>query len=1043
MLRVVPKGIAHGPYDHPVTRALARSIEQIEAPVQVATELLRDHDVGAVLVRHLAGEIARLIAAFPAEQRVELAVEAANRLLESLPGLVAGETAEVDPAPFLDSHVEPPARRLVSVHTGVAPPRPLSPLGSSTLFTRGRGEPGLGSELAREIGCADRIDVLIAFITTGGVRAVRDALEQLAARAGAAEVPRLRVLTTTFTGTTEVEALDALASLPGAVVKVSYDTRRTRLHAKAWLFHRVTGLTTAYVGSANLTATALGSGHEWMLKVSAADLPHVVDKFAGTFETLWNDDEFEAYDPANDLHRARLAAALRRERGADAIVPLTFLTLRPYPFQDAILDRLRAEREVLGHRRNLVVAATGTGKTVIAAFDYERIATAARVRPRLLFIAHRLEILQQAMDTFRHVLHDAAFGELHGGGHEAVRGEHVFATIQSAAGLCARFPADHWRHVVVDECHHLPAASYQAVVGALQPHTLVGLTATPERSDGRSLLPDFDGRIAAELRLWHAMEQQLLVPFEYYGLADGTDLRTVRWTRTGYDAAALAGLYTGNEARARLVLKQLERRVANLRDVRGLGFCVSVEHAEFMATFCTAAGVPSLALHGDSPDQLRRDAPGRLREREVNLVFTCDLYNEGVDLPFVDAVLLLRPTMSATLFLQQLGRGLRLHRDKSTCLVLDFIGQHREEFRFDTVLAALTGQPRARLAQAVRDGFPFLPSGCSLSLDAVARDQILASLRRTVAGAQRLAAELRELTAAGAGAVDLPRFLAETGRDLDDVYNGSHGWATIERLAGVAAHDADAEALSRRLGRLLHIDEPARLRAYRQLAEGGAAPPCADLVAARRCVMLDVQLHERGVIRAADAGVAYVTRFPAVADELRTLTTVLEDQVAVAADIYPVDEWPLALHSHYGRREILVAVGHLEPGDKVSIPVGGVMKVGDSKRELLFVTLDKSGADFSPTTRYRDYAISRDRFHWESQGAASVTRPSGRRYIESPGNGWSFHLFVRTDPDAAYAYVGPVVYESHAGDRPIGITWRLAHPLRGGLFDLYRTLAQG
>ncbi len=1040
----VPRGIELGPYDHLITRALARAMGEVEAPVRIQTELIDDAAITPMLSRHLATEISRLIAAIPSDRRNDVAAEFANRLLATLTGLAPGHV--VDPAPFLDQQLEPPPRRLVSVHHGEPPLRPLSPLGTSDLFTGGGGrEPPLGLALSREIACADRVDALVAFITTRGVSTLHEAFEHLAGRSGPADTgPRLRVLTTTFTGTTEVEAVDRLARLPGAEVRISYDTRRTRLHAKAWLFHRATGLTTAYVGSANLTATALGSGHEWMIKVSAADLAHVVDKFAGTFETLWNDDEFEAYDPANDLHRGRLRAALNGERGVAAPAALlTLITLRPYPFQEAILDRLQSERATLGHRRNLVVAATGTGKTVIAAFDYERIAAARGVRPRLLFIAHRLEILQQARDTFRQVLHDGAFGELLGGGHLADRSDHVFATIQSVPTLCDRYPADHWHHIVIDECHHLPSSSYQSVITRLEPEILVGLTATPERMDGRSLLPDFDGRIAAELRIWHAMEQQLLVPFEYYGLADGTDLRAVRWTRAGYEAGALAGLYTGNEARARLVVKQLERRVANLRDVRGLGFCVSVEHAQFMAAYCTSAGVPAMALHGESDDVERADAPRRLREREVNLVFTCDLYNEGVDLPFVDTILLLRPTMSSTLFLQQLGRGLRLHARKTACLVLDFIGQHREEFRFDNVLAALTGQPRARLAQAVKDGFPLLPSGCSLSLDAVARDQILASLKRTVAGARRLGAELRELTAANDAPVGLARFLAETGRELEDVYGDKHGWATIQRLAGVRLPDEPAEEVSRRLGWLRHVDEPTRLQAYRRLDDTGVVGGPLDARAGRQYMMLDALLQSRGVIRAAEDRISYLADSPTGVQELRELTDILTDQVAVADDVYPVADWPLALHRHYLRREILVAVGQLNPGDKISTPVAGIMKVSDTQQELLFVTLDKTGTSFSPTTRYRDYAVSRERFHWESQGAASVSRPSGRRYLDSPGNGWVFHLFVRTDEHAAFAYLGPVTYESHAGDRPIGIVWRLVHPMPAMLYDRYAVLAQG
>ena len=223
----------------------------------------------------------------------------------------------------------------------------------------------------------------------GGVRALRDALEGLAGHGSLGSAPpRLRLLTTVFTGTTEVEAVDALARLQGAEVRVSFDTKRSRLHAKAWLFVRPNQLSTAYVGSANFTATALGAGHEWMLKVSATDLGHIVDHFGGTFETLWADSEFERYDPDNELQRARLRAALRNERRASVPGSFTLLTLQPFAFQLAILERLEAERAA-GHRRNLVVAATGTGKTVIAACDYARRAREVGVRPRLLFLAHR------------------------------------------------------------------------------------------------------------------------------------------------------------------------------------------------------------------------------------------------------------------------------------------------------------------------------------------------------------------------------------------------------------------------------------------------------------------------------------------------------------------------------------------------------------------------------------------------------------------------------------------------------------------------------
>lgn len=1033
--------LVEGVYEHLITDALARRLADV-APLRAELVALDDADAHLALARHVGREIERLLDALPRKDRTEHARAFAAALLEHLATL-ADADADTDAAQLVRDQVpDPPARRLTALYRGSPPARPRTPLTTSSLLTRSRGEPPLGHELAREIETADHVDAIIAFVTVGGVNAIREALHDFARRGG-----RFRLLTTTFRGVTEVAALDELARLPGAEVKVSFDTRRTRLHAKAWLFHRRSSLDTGYIGSANLTSTALGAGHEWMVKVCTGDLPHVIQQFQGTFDTLWADAEFESYRPDDDATRARLAAALSSEHTGPAAADLFLVALRALPFQEEILDKLHTERVLHQRRRNLVVAATGTGKTVIAALDYARQVAQTGVPPRLLFLAHRKELLDQARTTFRHALQDRAFGELLVDGELPTKWDHVFASIQSAASqdLVTRFGADYFRRVIVDECHHVPAKTYQEVVPRLAPEILVGLTATPERSDGKSLLPDFDGHVAAELRLWHALDGQLLVPFEYFGLSDGTDLRHVRWTRTGYDAAELAQLYTGDTARADLVRRQLQQRVADLRKVRALGFCVSIEHAQFMASRFTAAGVPAIAVYGDSTE--RDDAKQKLRDREVNVVFVCDLYNEGVDLPYVDALLLLRPTQSATLFLQQLGRGLRLHPGKESCLVLDFIGQHRTEFRFDGVLSAVTGIPRAAIRKAVEDGFPYLPSGCTLHLDRVARDVIVQSLKASLAGAKQLTKELRELSAGGERP-SLAGFLDQTGRELDDVYDAG-GWTTLLQHAGVAATAAgespdEVAARSRRLGFLRHIDEPERLRCYDELLRAAVRgdPTSISELDRARLLMLDAQLQNRGVLRAAEPTVAEFAAWPSLVQEFGELREVLEDRVAIAQQQHPVPEWPLALHRHYSRREILAAVGYMRPGQKIISHQGGILKL-DGKRELLFVTLDKSGKAYSPTTRYRDYALSAERFHWETQGAASVTRESGRRYVESPGNGYAFYLFVRSQPGAAFAFLGPVEYESHQGDRPIGITWRLRYPMPAVLYDRYATLRPG
>lgn len=1024
MARELPDGV----YEELVTAAVASAVAAI-APRRTDIQRVQDVDLPAALAHHFGIELTRALRASKTrEQQLELFASVFEHLLTVAPKLL-------DPS----ARIESPPRFLRAVYKTAAPARPHTPLAATTLLTRNRAEPALGHELRNEIASADKIDLVAAFITVGGVRVVREALESFARRGG-----RMRVLTTVFTGTTEVDAVDALAALPGVEVRVSYDVRQTRLHAKAWAFLRNTRLHTAYVGSANLTATALGTGQEWMVKVSAGDLPHVIDKITGTFDTLWNDSEFESYDPKRDEARARLRAALGVERAFGAS-PQHLFTLNPFPFQVEILDRLAAERALHQRFRNLVVAATGTGKTVIAAFDYARCAAAKGATPRLLFVAHRREILEQARTTFRNVMHDASFGEVLGDGDAPQRWDHVFATVQSAATIRERVAADHFAYVVVDECHHAPADSYQALIRYLQPEILLGLTATPERADGKSLLPDFDGRVAAELRLWHALERQLLVPFEYYGIADGTDLTRVRWTRSGYTVGELEKVYTGNEARVALVIEQLRRRVLDVRRVRALAFCVSVEHAEYMARALTARGIPAAAVHGRSSSADRTSAPERLQARELNVLCTCDLYNEGIDFPFVDTLLLLRPTSSASVFLQQLGRGLRLHREKSTCLVLDFIGHHRAEFRFDDVLTSITGVPRAKLRTAVEQGFPFLPTGCVLELDAVAQDRVLLALKSVLPTRDRLTRELREVASSG-DTVTLARFLEATGRELEDVYDAG-GWTMLRARAGILANvSKETSELSRKIGWLLHTDEPARLRGWTEpLAPEIVGDEHADHVGAyaRRMTMLDFQLHHRGVLREAVETAKYFSGQPEIREELRAVAAVLSDRIRLANDYYPVSDWPLSLHRHYTRREIVAAIGFAKPGEKGKIPQGGILKLEELRREILLVTLDKSDASFSPTTRYRDYAIGLSLFHWESQAAASVSRPSGRRYTKSPGNGWTFYLFVRATKDEAYAFLGEARLRSHEGDRPIAIVWDLATPMSAALYDRFATLAQG
>lgn len=1020
--------LERGLYEVLVTEALDAELSALGAQLEPLRKALRAAEAADRVALHLSRILQRALSGLEDKDRVAVGVSLARKLIGVIDQSL--DKADLSPErPLSSGEVLHAILRRLPDGEPETLPEPLIPLLDTTLLTNAPGEPRVGNQLLTEIRSADRIDLVMAFIRLSGITPLLDAL-RTHCTAGRA----LRVLTTTYTGSTDARALDALRKL-GAEVRVSYDTSSTRLHAKAWLFHRGSGFSTAYIGSSNLTHSAQVSGLEWNVRISGARNPDVIEKVAAVFESYWNQSDFVPYEREQFLARTQAA----RQTGPSIL--LSPIELRAEPFQERLLEQIALSRQQ-GRHRNLLVSATGTGKTVMAALDYARLREVLP-RARLLFVAHREEILAQSLATFRHALRDHAFGELWVNGHRPERFDHVFASIQSlnAAGLDSLDPA-HFDVVIVDEFHHAAAASYRALLDHVRPAELLGLTATPERSDGLSVLEWFDGRLAAELRLWDAIDQHRLVPFAYFGVHDSLDLRQVPWRRgRGYDVQGLSNLLCASDVWARLVLKTLHDHVEELSEVRALGFCVSVEHARFMARVFQEAGVAATAIWSDTPDDERRRALADLRDRRVNVVFSVDLFNEGVDVPTVDTLLLLRPTDSPTLFLQQLGRGLRRSQGKNVCTVLDFVGHHRSEFRFDRRFRALLGGSRKDLEEQVKAGFPFLPAGCHLELDPVARERVLANLRESIP--TRWTAKVDELRQLSHGVpqASLREFLTATGLDLEEVYGGNKSWSELRAEAGLAVlPSGPAEGTLRRaVGRLLHIDDLERIDTYRQLLSTGSAPDPMRLPERERRLlrMLVSSLADKAITKTASLaeGCALLWQHPQVIAELRELLDVLAGRIEhVASPVEGRPALPLQVHARYTRREILAAFGVGE-GAKVAPWQTGVYWAEAAKADLLAFTLDKTSGQFSPTTRYRDYAISRDLIHWESQSVTRAASETGLRYQRHAALGTSVMLFARLRSDErAFYFLGPAQYVKHEGERPMAITWRLRHSLPGDLF---------
>jgi superfamily II DNA or RNA helicase len=699
------------------------------------------------------------------------------------------------------------------------------------------------------------------------------------------------------------------------------------------------------------------TGLEWNVRVAGMRNPDVVAKMTAVFESYWASGDFVSF--VHEDFRERTAAAEPEDRILLSPVEIVLL-----PFQERLLEQIDLAR-TLDRHRNLLVAATGTGKTVMAAVDYARLRDQLP-RDRLLFVAHREEILEQSHATFAHAIRDPSFGEFWVGGKRPSRFEHVFASIQSLnrSGIESIAPS-YFDIVIIDEFHHAAAPSYQSLLERLKPRELLGMTATPERADGLDVLRYFDGRIAAELRVWDAIDQQYLVPFSYFGVHDGTDLSEVPWKRgAGYDPNALTNVLTADHAWARRVVEQLRLKTSDLHAIKALGFCVTIAHAQFMAEQFRLVGIPAVAVWSDSPTDERRTALRDLDAGRVNVVFTVDLFNEGVDVPNVDTLLLLRPTESGTLFLQQLGRGLRRprHGGKSLCTVLDFVGNHRREFRFDRRLRALLGGSRRDVERAVQNDFPFLPAGCHMELDRVAREIVLRSIREAIPSDWKARREeLRSL-----GDIPLAEYLEETGLELEDVYASNHTWSELRRAVGLptAAEGPEEGPLLRAVGRLLHVDDRERLDAYRSLVNRDAAPAAAALNDRERrfARMLVGSLTTLKTSATMEDGLAELWNHPQVRAELLELLDILPERVDHLHAPLGIPNVPLAVHARYTRTEILAAFD-TGTGVKPITWQSGVWWDENGRSDLFAFTLDKSAGSFSPTTRYRDYAISPELIH--------------------------------------------------------------------------------
>lgn len=607
--------------------------------------------------------------------------------------------------------------------TKVVPRSPvprLPSIGDSALV-RGDRDPLL-PHIQHELQTAKSADLSVAFIQRSGVELLRPYLIDMLQRHG-----NVRILTGDYLQVTDPDALAELLDLDGPLQLRVFQATAVSFHPKAYLFQQDDQHGTAFVGSSNLSHSALRSGIEWNYRVyKSSDRDGYTDVRAA-FDELWQHPQTRQITPEWIAeYRLRRAAvnAITVSQLAEVDRPST--PPKPNTIQ---LEALKALEEcrLAGQRAGLVVLATGLGKTWLSAFDSHR-----PEFQRILFVAHREEILQQALHTFRTIRPNASLGK-YNGIEKISAAEILFASIQTLgkSAHLKQFAANAFDYIIVDEFHHAAASTYRRLIDYFTPKFMLGLTATPERTDGGDLLSLCGGNLVFHCDLVRGIREELLASFRYFGVPDQVDYADIPWRSNRFDEESLTNAVATQE-RARNALELYRKHGAK----KGLGFCCSMRHADFMAAFFEAQGVRAAAVHSGETSAPRALSLDRLSRGELDILFAVDVFNEGLDIPSIDTILMLRPTESAIIWLQQFGRGLRKATDKEHVHVIDYIGNHKTFLvKVKSLLQPICGllptdaNVRKALKQ-VQTGAVDLPPGCEITYDLEAIDILNRLLKR-------------------------------------------------------------------------------------------------------------------------------------------------------------------------------------------------------------------------------------------------------------------------------------------------------------------------
>ncbi|TDL35592.1 DUF3427 domain-containing protein [Macrococcoides bohemicum] len=929
-------------------------------------------------------------------------------------------------------------------------------------------------QLKNELLTCDSFDIIVSFIRGSGLNMLVNTLNILRDLG-----VKGRIITSTYMNVTQPEALRKLMEYENIDVKVYQSSKLDdSFHTKAYLFHRTNSMSSVIIGSSNITKAALKTGEEWNIRTYEKASDSVYVKTQARYDMLWGSEKvvelnesliskYENFIEINKVLRP-ISQSFNINKTDDDV-------FKPNSMQKEAIKNLLLSIEK-GHKRGIAIAATGTGKTFLSAMAAEKL------DPRnVLFIAHRNELLESGIKTFKKIFNKEKESEfVKYKADQRVIKKFTFASIQTLVKDIDLMQKDDFDIIIIDEFHHATASNYMKVINYFTPGFLLGLTATPERTDDGDVYELAEYNVISDVRLKHALESELLVPFQYYGISDETvDLAD----RDGIDVDEITKRLSTNK-RVEFIIKKINQYTLS-GPMKAIGFCQNIKHAYYMNEEFKKRGYHSIVLTGSNSDEERQDAIKDLQDddKDLEIIFTVDLFNEGVDIPQINLILFLRPTESSIIFTQQLGRGLRIHDDKEYLTVLDFVTNDRKNY---LVPIALSGDPifmgKGKLKSIIENNFNNLSDQIHIELDYKSKEDILNTIDHTkfysAENTKRVVRsfleEIKIIKKDNQHTLSILDFYNyENAPDIFMIFNKTYKNLSQINKAINAESKIDKKINENKFYKYI-FNEITKILPLRRIFDYVIlvevlrnSSTSIENIKKLFMEMLSIELNE-----SSESKIKYaIDRLSKLSFESKPFLIVdgeeikLENNYSIEKDIknllyeylqygfytYKKDFLPeeinreidLYLYKQYKRSDVLALIGYDKAID--SLREGVLQYKGNY---FLFVNLFKDDEAKENKLNYQDYFIDKTVFHWQSQNQTSQNSNTGQNLINHKKNEKTIHLFVRREKkeegiSMPFYYVGELEFISATGNSPISFEWKLKNEISMKLLNEFTINNEG